>query len=160
MLVFCTCLYLLVDTDFFWKLSLPRFCFGWRKRTRNCPSMPRMNGLFWKGKMSIPKVQVSVKILQNFLYLKIKMFPTESNLCRFSTEWIIWKMLLKFTKKKPVGKSSQVKLEAHAQTCHCHEPTLKHVTAMGDSFTKFHGTFFYSEPLRMTISPIISYAFM
>ena len=106
------------------------------------------------------KVQVSVKILQNFLYLKIKMFPTESNLCRFSTEWIIWKMLLKFTKKKPVGKSSQVKLEAHAQTCHCHEPTLKHVTAMGDSFTKFHGTFFYLEPLRMTISPIISYAFM
>ena len=106
------------------------------------------------------KVQVSVKILQNFLYLKIKMFPTESNLCRFSTEWIIWKILLKFTKKKPVGKSSQVKLEAHAQTCHCHEPTLKHVTAMGDSFTKFHGTFFYSEPLRMTISPIISYAFM
>ena len=88
------------------------------------------------------------------------MFPTESNLCRFSTEWIIWKILLKFTKKKPVGKSSQVKLEAHAQTCHCHEPTLKHVTAMGDSFTKFHGTFFYSEPLRMTISPIISYAFM
>lgn len=77
------------------------------------------------------KVQVSVKILQNFLYLKIKMFPTESNLCRFSTEWIIWKILLKFTKKKPVGKSSQVKLEAHAQTCHCHEQFLKtlHLTS-------------------------------
>lgn len=76
------------------------------------------------------KVQVSVKILQNFLYLKIKMFPTESNLCRFSTEWMIWKMLLKFTKKKTCGEVLSSKARsprsnmslswAHAQTCHCH----------------------------------------